>query len=365
MPCRLRAWLPKADGWCRHQQSGLMRGSQVFHAPAQTCLPIWNPNIERILKLGAGKNRIGRPSRRSRIFGRRHWKDRNPTREPQLGSQSHDGLCKAMPSRCAASAEMVNPELSARSASELQQNCDSDLCNHAAPIRDTVLIIDYAQRRIAVGESQHCQQKIRTTCSVYPAGTEYQGAAVGRFDCRLAHALGAPIGAEWMHHITLNVSVRFLTVEHVIRRVVDEQGAQRPGFSGQDFNRSAIHRQRGSFVLFRSIDGSVGRCVDDRIGTGGTYNRSDLRRMRQVNLATARGHHVEMRRKDALKFPTHLTIPTEQQNSIHGNASAFISNFPCRSFDETTGCAGSRGSGQSIAICGSFQTITRLLAGEW
>ena len=152
-----------------------------------------------------------------------------------------------------------------------------------------------------------------------------------------------------------------LAVKHIVRRVMNEYGAETSRFFRHDARRDAIDLHRKIGLGLGAVNVVVGGSVDDRIRLRLANRAADRVRTREVHPAAIKSNHGAERGERALQLPADLAVAARNEDALHqGNTSASFNGRPARSLGDRIG---SPFSGHAMPRSRSFQAMQRSCSG--
>ena len=171
-----------------------------------------------------------------------------------------------------------------------------------------MLVVHYRQLRLVARKTQYREHEVAAAGAIDSARAQDQVLSADRFDGALAGELGPAVGVHGIRRVVFRVRSATLAVEDVVRRVVDQDGAQAPGFLRQDAGGYAVDLHREIALGFSLVYGRVGGGIDDDFRSGVTDCAPDRVRARQINAVAVERDHRSQRRERGLQFPAELPV---------------------------------------------------------
>ena len=190
------------------------------------------------------------------------------------------------------------------------------------PGRTTDLIIDDPRFLAGKLEPKQTGEKAAPAPAVDPAGSEDEMRASGRADRVFAGELAPAVSVDGRRWILLGERARGAirpveerAAENVVGRVMHQGGTRTQRLFGEDAGRLAVHGNRQVLFLLGSVDGVVGRGIDDQ-RRATLANRSAQRRaVRYVDIVAGECHDIAERRQRSPQLPAGLAVAAEQQDA--------------------------------------------------
>src|SRR5712691_10629423 len=243
-----------------------LSSGQLGVARFHTLLPWGQSDAEAPEKFLVGKSGVLRSVCGGRILARGNWQDAGSPREGLL-FQPRNLRCKPVPGGASTGCDVIDaagvPERRMGMAAQELRACVSERFRRG---RSADLVGHHAQFLLFPQQAANRQQEVPAARRVHPARAQYQVVAIDAADRLLARELTAAVGVERIREVLLEIRRVLGPVEHVIGRVVEEQGSRALRFFGENGYGYGVDRLGGIPFGFRLIDRGVRRGIDEHIG---------------------------------------------------------------------------------------------------
>src|ERR1051325_2255987 len=129
-------------------------------------------------------------------------------------------------------------------------------------------------------------------CAVDPSCTQNYVFGKQFAHCSVSCLLACPVYPERVDWVVFGIGAALATVEHIIRRDMDQRDAKSPTGQGKVGGTSAICGPSSIAVAFGAVDARIGRGIDNDIGPPPGHGGADGLGLRDIKPCAVEGSNL-------------------------------------------------------------------------